>query len=67
MQVGTPSLAQRHIPQGDQRVPLRVGAETYAAFRSVVSTAKLNSASVLDTIRFVLPLQTAPEAFANPR
>ena len=30
------------------------GAETYAAFRSVVSTAKANRASVLDTIRFVL-------------
>ena len=30
------------------------GAETYAAFRSVISTAKANRASVLDTIRFVL-------------
>ena len=30
------------------------GAETYAAFRSVVSTAKLNRASVLDVLRFVL-------------
>ena len=30
------------------------GAETYAAFRSVVSTAKANRASVYDTIRFVL-------------
>jgi hypothetical protein len=30
------------------------GAETYAAFRSVVSTAKANSASVLDTVRCVL-------------
>src|SRR4051794_80695 len=30
------------------------GAETYAAFRSVVSTAKANRASVLDTVRFVL-------------
>jgi hypothetical protein len=28
-------------------------AETYAAFRSVVSIAKANSASVLDTIRAV--------------
>jgi hypothetical protein len=35
------------------------GAETYAAFRSVVSTAKANSASVIDTVRFVLsPTQT---------
>ena len=30
------------------------GAETYAAFRSVVSTAKANGAAVLDTVRFVL-------------
>ena len=30
------------------------GAETYAAFRSVVSTAKATHASVFDTIRFVL-------------
>ncbi len=30
------------------------GAETYAAFRSVVSTAKANRASVYNTIRFVL-------------
>ena len=30
------------------------GTETYAAFRSVVSTAKANGTSVYDTIRFVL-------------
>jgi transposase len=30
------------------------GAETYAAFRSVVSTAKANRASVLETVRFVM-------------
>jgi len=30
------------------------GAETYAAFRSLVSTAKANRASVLDVLRFVL-------------
>jgi hypothetical protein len=30
------------------------GAETYAAFRSVVSTAKANHASVFNTICFVL-------------
>ena len=33
------------------------GAETYAAFRSVVSTAKLNRASVLDVLRFVLAVK----------
>jgi transposase len=30
------------------------GAETYAAFRSVVSTAKANHASVLAVLQFVL-------------
>ena len=38
------------------------GAETYAAFRSVVSTAKANGASVLDTVRFVLSAAGATEA-----
>jgi hypothetical protein len=38
------------------------GAETYAAFRSVVSTIEANCTSVLDTIRFVLSPQTAREA-----
>ncbi len=33
--------------------------ETYAAFRSVVSTAKANRASVYDTIRFVLSAKRA--------
>ena len=46
--------AQRPIPQGDQRVPLRWRAENYAAFRSVVSTAKANYALVLETVRFVI-------------
>jgi len=32
----------------------RAGADAFAAFRSVVSTAKANRASVLDTIRCVL-------------
>ena len=40
------------------------GAETYAAFRSLVSTAKANRASVLEVLRFVLaarlPVQTLP-------
>ena len=34
------------------------GAETYAAFRSVVSTAKANRAPVLDVVRFVLAAQS---------
>lgn len=35
------------------------GAETYAAFRSVVSTAKANHASVLEVFRFVLAVPSA--------
>jgi hypothetical protein len=35
------------------------GAETYAAFRSLVSTAKANRASVLDVLRFVLATKIA--------
>jgi transposase len=38
------------------------GAEAYAAFRSVVSTAKANGASVLDTVRFVLSAPRASQA-----
>jgi transposase len=41
------------------------GAEAYAAFRSVVSTAKANGASVLDTVRFVLSAERPPEAIAG--
>ena len=40
------------------------GAEAYAAFRSVVSTAKLNGASVFDTIQFVLSANLPMEALA---
>ena len=41
------------------------GAETYAAFRSVVSTAKANGASVLDTVRFVLSAKRTANVFAG--
>ena len=41
------------------------GAETYAAFRSVVSTAKANGASVLDTVRFVLSAKRTANVFAR--
>jgi transposase len=40
------------------------GPETYAAFRSVVSTAKANGASVYDTIRFVLSAKRSAEVVA---
>jgi transposase len=58
-----PSVIFRKVTNGFR---CEWGAETYAAFRSVVSTAKANSASVLDTIRFVLSSQMVQEAFANP-
>lgn len=41
------------------------GSETYAAFRSVVSTAKANRASVYDTIQFVLSAKLSMEAVAG--
>lgn len=42
------------------------GAETYAAFRSIVSTAKANSASVLRTVRFVLSGGSVEEPLLDP-
>ena len=42
------------------------GAETYAAFRTVVSTAKANQASVLGVLRFVLSAPSAEETIAYP-
>jgi len=59
-----PSVIFRKVTNGFR---CEWGSETYAAFRSVVSTAKANSASVLDTIRFVLSSQRAPEALRTPR
>jgi transposase len=58
-----PSVIFRKVTNGFR---CEWGAETYAAFRSVVSTAKANSASVLDIIRFVLSPQTARIALADP-
>ena len=46
-----PSVVFRKVTNGFR---CEWGAETYAAFRSVVSTAKANRASVLDTVRFGL-------------
>ncbi len=46
-----PSVIFRKVTNGFR---CEWGAETYAAFRSVFSTAKANGASVLDTLRFVL-------------
>jgi transposase len=46
-----PSVIFRKVTNGFR---CEWGAETYAAFRSVVSTAKANGTSVLDTVQFVL-------------
>ena len=58
-----PSVIFRKVTNGFR---CEWGAETYAAFRSVVSTAKANGASVLDTVRFVLsakrPVELLPGA-----
>jgi transposase len=57
-----PSVIFRKVTNGFR---CEWGAETYAAFRSVVGTAKLNSASVFDTIRFVLSTKLPVEALAG--
>ena len=42
------------------------GAETYAAFRSIVSTAKANRASVLEVLRTVLSAQLPERPLTDP-
>ena len=56
-----PSVIFRKVTNGFR---CEWGAETYAAFRSVVSTAKANRATVLDVLRFVLA-QPQSEALTN--
>ena len=53
-----PSVIFRKVTNGFRS---EWGAQTYAAFRSVVSTAKANGASVLDTVRLVLAAKTPVE------
>jgi transposase len=53
-----PSVIFRKVTNGFR---CEWGAETYAAFRSVVSTAKANRACVLDVLRFVLAAQSPVE------
>jgi transposase len=53
-----PSVIFRKVTNGFR---CEWGAETYAAFRSVVSTAKANRASILDTVRFVLSSEQTQE------
>ncbi len=58
-----PSVIFRKVTNGFRCV---WGAETYAAFRSVVSTAKANSASVLNVLRFVLTTKIPETLSARP-
>lgn len=56
-----PSVIFRKVTNGFRS---EWGAQTYAAFRSVVSTAKANNRSVLDDLRRVLATASASEAIA---
>jgi transposase len=56
-----PSVVFRKVTNGFR---CEWGAETYAAFRSIVSTAKAHHASVFDTIRFVLANKSYPDTAA---
>lgn len=56
-----PSVIFRKVTNGFR---CEWGSETYAVFRSVVGTAKLNRASVFDTIQFVLSAKSSVEALA---
>jgi transposase len=57
-----PSVIFRKVTNGFR---CEWGAETYAAFRSVVSTAKANRASVLDTVRFVISAKQPGDTLAG--
>jgi transposase len=54
-----PSVIFRKVTNGFR---CEWGSQTYAAFRSVVATAKLNRASVFDTVQFVLSAKLPMEA-----
>ena len=57
-----PSVIFRKVTNGFR---CEWGAETYAAFRSIVSTAKANHASVLDVLRFVLAARLPVQPLAE--
>jgi transposase len=59
-----PSVIFRKVTNGFR---CEWGAETYAAFRSIVSTAKANRASVLDTVQFVISAKRSGDALAMAR
>ena len=58
-----PSVIFRKVTNGFR---CEWGAETYAAFRSLVGTAKANRASVLDVLRFVLDTKIPKQIPATP-
>jgi transposase len=58
-----PSVIFRKVTNGFRS---EWGAQTYAAFRSVVSTAKLNNRSVLDDLRRVLAAPSTNQVTAQP-
>jgi len=58
-----PSVIFRKVTNGFR---CEWGAETYAAFRSVVSTAKANGASVLRAVQFVLSAKSPVELLLDP-
>ena len=58
-----PSVIFRKVTNGFRS---EWGAQTYAAFRSVVSTAKANRRSVLDNLRNALAAPPANQAVALP-
>ena len=67
----TNNVSERHLRPSvifrkvTNRFRCEWGAETYAAFRSVVSTAKANGASVLDTLRFVLSVKRSGQCLSG--
>ena len=58
-----PSVIFRKVTNGFRS---EWGAHTYAAFRSVVSTAKVNNRSVLDDLRRVLATAPSSDAVTQP-
>ena len=58
-----PSVIFRKVTNGFR---CEWGTETYAAFRSVVSTAKANAASVRRAVQFVLSSKSPLEPLLNP-
>ena len=67
----TNNVSERHLRPSaifrkvTNRFRCEWGAETYAAFRSVVSTTKVNRASVLGVVRFVLAAKPPGHAITD--